>query len=183
MSYSDIKNYRQNRKQLLVDCLGGKCAKCGYDSCLAALDFHHINPLNKDFSLSRSIQDLDKCIKEVKKCVLLCCRCHRELHDGLWSINGITIPIFSDEVINNYINRNKEQRLCKLCNKKFIVNLSSKKSFCNEKCRRLFSRKVIRPTKENLSKEMQRLTWVELGKKYGVTDNAVRKWAKNYKLI
>jgi len=42
------------------------------------------------------------------------------------------------------------------------------------------TRKVIRPEKEILEKEMKTNTMVSLGKKYGVSDNAVRKWCKNY---
>lgn len=59
---------------------GGKCEVCSYDKCLAALDFHHINPAKKKFSLAqrkhRSNWDIIQ--SELDKCRLLCCRCHRE---------------------------------------------------------------------------------------------------------
>jgi hypothetical protein len=35
----------------LVYIHGGKCALCGYNKCLSALEFHHINSDDKDFSL------------------------------------------------------------------------------------------------------------------------------------
>lgn len=41
-------------------------------------------------------------------------------------------------------------------------------------------RKVIRPTKEILQREVKTNTMVALGKKYNVSDNAVRKWCKSY---
>ena len=72
----------KNRKQRLVDFFGGKCRCCGYDTCLAALEFHHKNPENKEFGLYGS-QLLSKwriLLKEAKKCDLLCANCHRELH-------------------------------------------------------------------------------------------------------
>jgi len=40
-----------------------------------------------------------------------------------------------------------------------------------------------RPTKETLSEELNETSFTAVGKKYGVSDNAVRKWAKNYNII
>lgn len=76
----------QRGRKLKLDCIeykGGKCQKCGYDKCQAALDFHHRNPKEKDFSLCkkygcRKISDRIK--KELDKCDLLCSNCHREEH-------------------------------------------------------------------------------------------------------
>lgn len=67
------------KKEILVDAAGGKCSKCGYSDCIAALDFHHIDPDTKEINLNTNI-NLKTKLKEIKKCVLLCCRCHRELH-------------------------------------------------------------------------------------------------------
>jgi len=47
---------------------------------------------------------------------------------------------------------------------------------CSQKARR----RVERPSLEVLAEEIKNSTWVSLGKKYGVSDNAVRKWAKGY---
>ena len=73
-------------RKLKLDCIeykGGKCQKCGYSQCQAALDFHHRDPAKKDFSLCkkygcRKISDRIK--KELDKCDLLCANCHREEH-------------------------------------------------------------------------------------------------------
>ena len=45
------------------------------------------------------------------------------------------------------------------------------------------TRKVIRPSKEELHDMLQKETFVAIGKKYDVSDNAVRKWAKRYGLL
>jgi hypothetical protein len=49
------------------------------------LEFHHTNPDEKDFGVSkiltRSIADLKA---EVDKCVLLCSNCHAEEHQRLY---------------------------------------------------------------------------------------------------
>lgn len=67
-------------KQQCVDYLGGKCSKCGYNKCLAALDFHHVDPSTKDKDYVNSRMSFDKLKIELDKCVLLCANCHREEH-------------------------------------------------------------------------------------------------------
>lgn len=67
-------------KQKAIQYKGGSCIICGYSKCAAAMDFHHKNPAEKDaikahWSFERNKAELDKC-------VLLCCRCHREVHAG-----------------------------------------------------------------------------------------------------
>lgn len=56
--------------------------------------------------------------------------------------------------------------------KKNEVKIKKQKT-CNSK---------VRPLKEQLIKDMENLPYTEIGKKYGVSDNAVRKWAKSYGL-
>lgn len=74
------------RRQLLrkraVDFLGGKCQICSYDKCLDAFDFHHEDPLTKDFVLSSRMTSWRAIEGELKKVILVCCRCHREIHAG-----------------------------------------------------------------------------------------------------
>ena len=62
---------------------GGKCARCGYDKCIQALDFHHKDSNQKDFGISDDKMRLSEAVQEVKKCILICSNCHRELHAGL----------------------------------------------------------------------------------------------------
>lgn len=79
------KERGKRNKETYTQYKGGKCEKCGYDDCIDALDFHHVDPEKKDISF-RSIRywGLEKAKKELDNCKLLCCRCHRELHAGLW---------------------------------------------------------------------------------------------------
>ena len=52
---------------------------------MRALEFHHLNPNEKDFgisfNLSRTIEDLRA---EVDKCILVCSNCHAEIHQELY---------------------------------------------------------------------------------------------------
>jgi len=51
---------------------------------------------------------------------------------------------------------------------------------CND-CHKIYSRKVTRPSYEQLLEDKKTLNMVNIGKKYGVTDNAVKNWMKIYK--
>lgn len=74
---------------------------------------------------------------------------------------------------------------CPVCNNDFEVAPSKqvKRKHCSQKCQRKAQRKVDRPSKKDLSKDIESLNWVNIGRKYGVSDNAVRKWARHYNLI
>ena len=48
-----------------------------------ALEFHHLNPLEKDFNISSSSKPIEELKKEVDKCQLLCANCHREVHQEI----------------------------------------------------------------------------------------------------
>jgi hypothetical protein len=70
-------------KAEVVKLMGGKCQVCGYDKCLGALEFHHKDEKGKKFALSKAFvlrYSKEKILKELDKCDLLCCRCHREIH-------------------------------------------------------------------------------------------------------
>ena len=69
------------------------------------------------------------------------------------------------------------------CNKCGIEIKSSTAQFCVN-CSRILSRKVERPSKEQLKIELEKLNgnFTQVAKKYGVTDNSVRKWCKTYNL-
>lgn len=78
----NIKARRFKVKEKAINYKGGKCEKCGYNKCIKALDFHHVDSENKVFDISILISSISwEIIKiELDKCKLLCCRCHREIH-------------------------------------------------------------------------------------------------------
>jgi hypothetical protein len=54
------------------------------------LDFHHIDPKQKDFNISDSMGiSINNIKKEIEKCVILCSNCHRDFH-YLEKTKGIT---------------------------------------------------------------------------------------------
>lgn len=75
----------ERQRKLKMDAVaykGGCCNVCKYDKCINALEFHHIDPSQKDFTISqvKSYKFDDKLKKELDKCTLLCSNCHRETH-------------------------------------------------------------------------------------------------------
>lgn len=56
-------------------------------------------------------------------------------------------------------------------------------SFCSDSCYNLHSRKVVRPDKDQLEEDIRSMSLVKVGAKYGVSDNAVRKWIKAYGIV
>lgn len=81
--YSYQKDRGLNRKLSIVRQCGGKCTRCGYQSNLGALVFHHLNPSTKNFQLdSRSLSNrkMEIIMEELSKCILLCSNCHCEIH-------------------------------------------------------------------------------------------------------
>lgn len=79
-----VANRRRKVKQILVREAGGKCTLCGFDRHPAALQFHHLDPAEKSFSLSlRGVtRSIDKLRAEAQKCVLLCSNCHALVEVG-----------------------------------------------------------------------------------------------------
>jgi len=78
-----VKRHRNKKKQWCIEYLGGKCARCGYDKCAAALEFHHRNPEEKEFQFSQYQKaSYERLARELEKCELLCSNCHKEEHYG-----------------------------------------------------------------------------------------------------
>ncbi len=98
-TYADRADYlkravakrRKKLRQLAITSKGGKCQICGYDKCSGALEFHHIDPDIKDFSVSvdGSTRSWQRIKKEIEKCVLVCANCHREIHGDITQLSAV----------------------------------------------------------------------------------------------
>jgi transposase-like protein len=79
-----VTAWRQRTKRILVVEAGGACVLCGYDRCIGALQFHHVDPSEKSFALSHGglARSLRRAREEARKCVLLCANCHAEVEAG-----------------------------------------------------------------------------------------------------
>lgn len=81
MARPDKFNLRWAKRYRAAQELGGKCKTCGEDN-LFCLDFHHINPSEKSFEISKVTAHMpwSKIELELKKCELLCRKCHTLHH-------------------------------------------------------------------------------------------------------
>lgn len=60
------------------------CQLCGYDRCIPALEFHHID---KSTKIPNAINLLSKYYDEIRKCIVLCSNCHREIEHGIIQVS------------------------------------------------------------------------------------------------
>ena len=170
-----VMNWRNRTKLKLIEYKGGKCSRCGYDKQIpSSYDFHHEDPKQKKFSISGKSWSYEKLQQEADKCVLLCKNCHSEIH---WE-QSQELRKHRIENFGHIPRLDDKQCICGFCFKPKY----SKQIFCSVDCYKL-NRETKRPSSDILAKEIANNSWVNLGKKYGVSDNAVRKWAKLYGLI
>jgi hypothetical protein len=146
-----VVKWRRKLKFRLIDEFGGKCFVCAYDRCPGALEFHHIDPAKKSFAISDSgiSRAYEEARKEACKCVLLCCRCHREVECGFRTLENAVEREYQPIP---QIEKSKEPRLPRY--------------------------KTIWPEIDKLLNMVENSSYVQVGRQLGVSDNAVRKRIK-----
>ena len=169
-----VMRAQRRKKMFAVEQFGGKCQICGYDKCISALDFHHVDKTSKKENPAYVIMrwSWKKAKTELEKCILVCSNCHREIHFKSMDISLMNLVSPWIEVE------------CQCCKKKFSTKINNQR-FCSNGCRGYMDRKVVnRPTKEDLEKLINdKVPWLQMGRMFGVTDNAVRKWARKYGIL
>ena len=110
-----VIEWRKRSKRKAVESMGGKCQCCGYNTCNEALEFHHIDPSKKDFSFGRfraNPKKLSCLVEELKKCILLCSNCHKEIHAGVRKIPEAFQKLDETILVSEYElrSRMKQQR-------------------------------------------------------------------------
>ncbi len=166
----------QKRKKIkAIEAFGSKCCMCGYDKCIEALEFHHLNKNEKEEKPSKAILSwsFERAKTELDKCILVCANCHREIH----AAEKENKPLDLQNYYRPWLNIT-----CECCFKEFSTK-NKKQKFCTVSCSNISNCKVLRPDKKTLKNLIELHNWTDLGKMFGVSDNAVRKWAKKYLLI
>jgi len=180
-----IKRWRHKTKQRLIDSLGGECVICGYNKCNAALELHHLNEGEKEFSFGQIIANpkaWERIVDEVRKCVLLCACCHREVHH----LDGVEVPEdaprFNEEYADYKSKEREETRHlyyddCPVCGEeKNKVNKT-----CPRACAATLTGSVNWKTIDLIEMKERLITWSAMGNELGISDSAVRKrWMKLY---
>lgn len=158
-----VQRRRDKTKELLIEYKGGKCEKCGYNKCVSALEFHHLNPNEKDFGISAKgyTRSWETNKKEVDKCILVCPNCHTQTDTF-----GTKVSKLKNKCIDCGTTISNKSKRCRKCVATYNKNHNT-------------SRPV---TKEQLFDLIKTKSFTEIGKMYNVSDNAVRKWCQRYDL-
>lgn len=107
-----------------------------------------------------------------------------QLEDGTFKTKQSENKIFIDKEItkcgteNKPIKRKYTYEICPVCN----LNLKTVYANMCQDCAKEKNKSKVKPQKEILQEQIKSYSFVELGRQYGVTDNAVRKWCKSYGL-
>jgi hypothetical protein len=167
----------QRRRDIIkiqaVEYKGGKCEKCGYNKCIGALEFHHKDPNAKDFGIASKgyTRSWEKVKKELDKCILVCSNCHREIHEA---DKEQKLSLHSKEKKRKSL----EKRFCEACNTLFKPS-HSKTKYCSINCSSKSKEKIDWPSHEKLQEMVNNSNYSAVGRKLGVSDNAVRKRLNN----
>jgi 5-methylcytosine-specific restriction endonuclease McrA len=150
-----------------------------------------LNKINDDFIFSNETKVARSVVKSrIISNNIIPYECKFCKNKGEW--HGKKITLILDHINGiSYDNRLENLRfLCPNCNstlethckghKGLIKDKQSKKPRRLELNSRIKLRKVVRPDKISLEKDIELLGYVGVGKKYGVSDNAIRKWMKTY---
>jgi hypothetical protein len=189
---SPYKNNTHLKKRLLREgILANKCVQCGLEGMWCeepiVMRLDHINGNCRDNRLenlrilcpncdSQTDTFAGRNNKNVKK-VRFCSSCEKPVTN-----NSKTGLCRNCSLTQNRARIPKnEYPICNLPECGVRVTRRSNK-YCSSECASKSRRLVERPSKEQLQKDIQSLNFLTLSKKYGVSDNAVRKWAQSYNL-
>ena len=79
------EEYIDRNRQYLLELKKDGCTVCGYNDEVRELHFHHLDPETKSGELHRSVTDQWSIVRidvEVEKCILVCAKCHTNIHLG-----------------------------------------------------------------------------------------------------
>lgn len=177
----NVMNHIQRRKKDLISVFGGECCLCHFNAFQSALEFHHVDPTTKEFGITDSnsvTKALDKQLVEMKKCILVCANCHRGIHAEELAVPENFEQFYNEEVAQQLIEANNLRKhrpyyYCSQCGK--VIAKGSK--MC-EDCAHKTQRKSERPDRATLKELIRNTPFVEIGRQFNVSDNAIRKWCK-----
>lgn len=154
-----------------VEYKGGKCIDCGYNKLYVAMDFHHRNPSEKEFTWHKLRKRAWDSIKnELDKCDLLCRNCHAERHYNERAHR---------EALRNRVDpRLLKPKSCEGCGANFKP-IKSIIKFCSRSCKY----GIVYPSAKELEKRMKNESMLAIAKSIGCSDNGLRKHLRKLGLL
>lgn len=177
-----VKIWRQRTKDRIVESFGGKCNICSYNKCAAALELHHLDPSKKNFSFGSVRADpkkWDVIVEELRKCIMLCANCHRELHFGIINLPE-NLVFFNEDFVKYKLNLKKDDLdECPICKNQKKKGLTT----CSKKCAAKLSFGIDWDKFDLYDLHVvQKLSNVKIAKLVGCSDAAVLKRLKKLKI-
>lgn len=161
-------------KKYLISIKGNKCEKCGW--C-------EVHPITGNIPIEMNHIDGDSDNNNLNNVELLCPNCHSLTHNYGSLNKGMgrekrQLYRLSQKIKNNIPIKEKSEKkddifYCKECGKQLSEDV--KTGMCQE-CYRISSRKVIRPSNEQLLNDVKELGYSGTGRKYNVSNTAIKKW-------
>lgn len=182
----NVINFVKRRKANLIKVFHSQCCICGFNAFQEALEFHHVDPSQKEFGITDGgavTKALSKQLDEMRKCVLVCANCHRGIHAGYLEVPDNPEQFFDDTIANQLLQeldeiKHGQKHYCQRCGKEIVTTSAT---YCVD-CAKLISRKVDRPSREELKKLIRTTPFTRIANQFEVSDNAVRKWCDSYGL-
>lgn len=168
--------YNRRCKQSLVRAMGNSCSLCKKQVSLAAYDFHHLFPENKEYAVGNLITTLkyNLIAYELSKCVLLCANCHVGVESGEYRLEK---PVsFSEDSIREALQSDCCTKSPQTINQCPCGKTITRKAVLCRDC--MVQEKILWPTVEDILESLRETSYVALGKQLGVSDNAIRKHLK-----
>ena len=127
-----VKRWRKTAKKRIIESMGGECQSCGYSKCDEALELHHIDPDKKELSfgaIRANPKSWVKIVEELRKCILLCSNCHKEIHNDILELPE-EYESFNEDYVEYDVVRTHECNLCSVCGKDKPIH----NKFCSKSC-------------------------------------------------
>lgn len=162
-----ISEKRRKLKEEAIAYKGGKCIKCGYNKCNAAMVFHHEDPSQKDFGIAenKKSRKFEAIKSELDKCILICSNCHFETHNEENQKSRLEkIKEIDSERSNKKpsVIKNCEQCLKEI---KLYDSQIREHNFCSRDCKVVWFRDFGWPSDEELLKLKESIGCLEISKK------------------
>ena len=168
-----VKKHRHKVKNKLIELSGSKCINCGYDKCSDALEFHHVDPEAKKFSMAKikaEPRNWQEVLLELSKCVMLCANCHREVHANLLDIRHLLSENLKKHTPELRTKKPQILNQCPFCQKDKPAYLTFCSSICSNK-----SRQKVDWSKIDLLEELKHNSSYFMARKLGVSERCIRK--------
>ena len=79
-------------------------------------------------------------------------------------------------------NKKIKTSVCPICNREFVILRNDIGKYCSQECVHVAQRKSERPARNVLKQLIRTTSFLQIGKIFNVSDNAIRKWCKSLNL-